>query len=937
MKRLMAGIFILFAAVNVVIAQQQILPAPVFSSDHGYYIDPFSLVMTCPDPEAAIYYTTDGSDPRQGGGILYINPLDIGHTSVIRAIAVKNSMNSQTTTRTYLFAADIILQGNSPEGYPSAWADFTTIQGSAPADYEMDPELMADPSFASSCIEALLDLPVISLVTNKEYFFSKSTNPETGGIYIYTGVSGGFGNGWVRPVSYEFFNSGESPSFQVDCGVEIQGGEGRRPEKSPKHSFRLVFRSEYGPSRFNYPLFGNNADSSFNSIILRAGFGNTWIHWKHSERSMAQYLRDRWTKDTHQAMGHISSHGIYVHLYINGLYWGIYNPSERLDNDFAVSYLGGEKEDYDVIKDYTEVVDGDAIAWNKMMYMVNAGVAGNDSYQALRGNKPDGSPDPYIEPMVDVISLTDYMILNFYGGNWDWDHHNWVAIRNRANPDNGFRFFCWDSEHVVESVTANFLSENNNNCPSRIFQQLRQNKDFVRLFADRVQRFCFNGGALTPAAAAERWMDRSETIEKAVIAESARWGDYRRDVHPWQTEGPFHLYTKEDHWVPQMNYILGTYFPNRTSQFISQLRKADLFPEIDAPSLLLNGIAISSKEFDPGDILTMSSEKGYIWYTTDGIDPATSGTMVTISSSAKMYLGPVTLNESSHIIARVLYNGEWSAASEYFFVQPDDFHDIRITEIHYHPSDEGDIDDREFEFIEIKNTGTSNIDIGGLRFTDGISYEFPQETQLLPKGFIVLASNSKSFYDRYGYMPFDEYDGQLSNEGELIVLVNAENDTLCNLSYSNINGWPVEPDTDGNSLVPVEFNPAVDQNNPVNWRASYTEGGSPGYDDIFNITDGTSTELFALFPNYPNPFNEMTYLPFRLNEAASITVSVYDITGRQIAVIETSDRPAGFYTVEWDGCVKHSGKVPGGLYFYRLEAKGRNNTGTLTRKMVLVR
>jgi len=129
------------------------------------------------------------------------------------------------------------------------------------------------------------------------------------------------------------------------------------------------------------------------------------------------------------------------------------------------------------------------------------------------------------------------MILNFYAGNWDWDHHNWIAIRNRVTPGRGFKFFSWDAEHIVESLNANILSENNDKCPSRLFQQLRQNKDFLRLFADRVQKFCFNNGPLTPASAAERWTKRAGQIEKAVIAESARWGDYRRDVHS------YHLHT----------------------------------------------------------------------------------------------------------------------------------------------------------------------------------------------------------------------------------------------------------------------------------------------------------------------------------------------------------------------------------------------------------
>ena len=73
-------------------------------------------------------------------------------------------------------------------------------------------------------------------------------------------------------------------------------------------------------------------------------------------------------------MGHLSGHGRYVHLYLNGLYWGIYNPTERIDREFGVSYLGGDDADYDVIKDKTEVIDGNISAWNRMMSLANSGL-----------------------------------------------------------------------------------------------------------------------------------------------------------------------------------------------------------------------------------------------------------------------------------------------------------------------------------------------------------------------------------------------------------------------------------------------------------------------------------------------------------------------------------------------------------------------------------
>jgi hypothetical protein len=636
-------------------------------------------------------------------------------------------------------------------------------------------------------------------------------------------------------------------------------------------------------------------------------------------------------------MGHVSSHGIYVNLFINGLYWGIYNPSERLDKEFAARYLGGDEEEYDVIKDYTEVADGYIDAWNTMMSLANSGLATKDAYQRIRGNSSDGTQNPAIEPMVDVVSLADYMLLNFYGGNWDWDHHNWVAIRNRVNPWRGFQFFCWDGEHMVEALNADILSENNKNCPSRVFQQLRQNEDFRRLFADRVQKHCFNGGALTPSSAAARWEKRADQIDEAIVAESARWGDYRRDVHPWQSTGPFDLYTKEDYWLPQMNYIINTYFPNRTNVFVNTLRNAGLFPNIDGPTFLINGGPVTTTRVKEGDILTMTASQGEIYYTTDGSDPVLWESVPIVSAIAKKYTGQIILKQSIHIKARCISGGVWSATSEKHFVIPADFHYLKITEVHYHPLDQDYVDNQELEFIELKNTGQSTLDLGGLKFIDGISFKFPEDIPLKPQEFIVLASNGAFFRNRYGFWPFASYDGYLDNKGEKIVLINADNDTICSFSYGDSYGWPEKADGRGYSLVPYELNPANDQERPQFWRASHNIGGSPGTDDLYSSEGESRHDIITLFQNWPNPFSEHTTILYFLDEDARVNISIYSVTGKKIITLEDRTEPAGFNSMEWRGVNMNDALLENGIYLLRVTAKNKYGTSALTRKMIFAR
>ncbi|MGF7138873.1 lamin tail domain-containing protein [Roseimarinus sediminis] len=934
-----------------------LVPDPIFSTKHGVFDEPFMLEIQALVEDAKVFYTLNGNTPSVEDALLYTSPIPVDSTTIVRAVAVVNGNNSsRVITQSYIFPRDVIHQGNTPAGYPVNWGSYSGISGTAVADYEMDPEMMSDPVFAASVIEGLKSLPVMSLVADIDYLFSHSSDPDSGGIYIYTGapVGSGIGKGWERPASMEYIPLGESESIQLNCGIRLHGGHSRLPEKSPKHSFRLVFRNEYGTSKLQYPLFDDeDATTSFNSLVLRAGFGLSWIHHSHGERKLAQYQRDIWIKDTQRAIGHVSSRSSYVHLFINGIYWGIYAPSERMDSDFAASYLKGEPEDFDVIKDYQDVANGTIENWNKLMNVVNSGVVDDVNYQRIQGNNPDGTYNPEYENLVDVVNLADYMLLNFYGGNTDWDHHNWAAAKNRNNPLQGFNFFCWDAEHILKSVDQNVLNENNDQCPSRIFQQLRKNETFVRLFSDRVQHHCFNGGVLTPEAALQRWNNRTLQVEKALTAESARWGDYRRDVHPYQTSGPFDLYSYTDHWLTQRDFMLSTYFPERTQVLLDQLRSAGLYPSIEAPEFFINKQPFSPENnIDKGDVLSMKSAEGVIYYTTNGQDPAkweqqddhsetslATGDQLnsSITNGAQMYSEPISLTTTACIKARTYSNGSWSAMMSGSFIFADDFEDIKVTEVHYNPLADGVVDGKDLEFIELKNTGSSTLDMGGASFTDGVEFVFPSETLLPADSFVVLASNWEHFYERYGFLPDGEYSGNLNNGGEQLLLESNAGDTIFNLTYGNNSPWPLDADGTGYSLVPVDINPIGNQKDYSDWRASFHLGGSPGKDDkaSFNkIVDFQEKKSFTLSQNYPNPFYEVTYINYELAEKAWVDISVYNLMGQKITELYSGFQSEGSHVLSWNGSVSGGAQCNTGIYVYRMIVKNNTNRQLFTRKMI---
>ena len=93
-----------------------------------------------------------------------------------------------------------------------------------------------------------------------------------------------------------------------------------------------------------------------------------------------------------------------------------------------------------------------------------------------------------------------------------------------------------------------------------------------------------------------------------------------------------------------------------------------------------------------------------------------------------------------------------------------------------------------------------------------------------------------------------------------------------------------------------------------------------------------------LLPNYPNPFNPETWIPYQLATSGDVKITIYDARGTVVRRLELGYRQAGYYThrsraAYWDGCNGLGEHVASGLYFYHLEAEGVS----LLRKMVTLK
>lgn len=642
---------------------------PTFSVERGLFKHPFQLSISCTNIAAKIKYTTDGSCPDLVNGIIYAGPLTIDSTKVIRAVSIINDYMSESVTNTYIFPDQVLHQPDKLPMYPDYWG--TNIV----ADYGMDPEICNDPESSSNIINSFYQLPIISLASKSSNFFSDRKNDSTGGIYVYTTED------WERPASAEIFGSSNGDNLQINCGVKLQGGNSRSPNNSPKHSFRLVFKPAYGPTKMQYPLFPAKvrATNKFNTIHIKAGYNNTWFHSNPTQRNSAQYIRDVWAKNTLGKMGHVSVNTRYTHLFINGLYWGLFNYSERIDNYFMETYFGGDEANYDVIKDYTEIVDGNLNAWNEMISAVQAGVESNSSYFRILGKNSDATDNPLYPVYLEPENFADYMILNFYGANQDWDKHNWAVGRDRIDGRKGFTFFAWDTERILENVNSNVVRRNNTGYVTEIFQNMMKNPEFKMLFADRVHKHLYNNGCLTPDTIIADWEKFANEIQPAVFAESARWGDYRRDVRQSSSA----LLYNEDIWQVEKRRLIEKYFPFRSNILVDQFKAENMYPEIEAPLFNSYGGTVNNNFR-----LEMRAAAGTIFYSFNG-DPRQMGG--DIAATTFTYNSPIPFSENLVTVkARAKSGNTWSALTEASFnvnlFQSLELNNLKATQLSNYPN-----------------------------------------------------------------------------------------------------------------------------------------------------------------------------------------------------------------------------------------------------------
>ncbi len=792
-----------------------------FSRPHGFYQAAISLELSATVPSSVIRYTLNGTVPSAVNGTTYTGPFTVTPntsgttrgTRIVRAIALQGgAAYTPVATQTYLFVNGV---GNPLlEGVVNQSQLATSITRSA--------------AYGPVLADAFTALPAVSVVL--------------------TGTLGTTEN----PASIELFDpENREAGFQIDAGIEATGTTSLA---SPKLSMAASFRREYGRAELKYPLFAQGsrfpqgAATQFKNLRLRSHSHDTffWLGTRENppvpygdppvtRSGDAQLARNPWIDEMQLMMGQPGKHGRQVHLYLNGAYHGIYHIHEHPDDDYLASYYPGGASGYHFTGGATTGSDhGGGDSWTQ-------------PWQALKG-----SLNNYTQARrwIDVTNLCDYMLLSFYAGNdWDWSaQHNWAAAGPSAPDRGGWKFFQQDSDVALQDVAADCTDQD---VPDGIFTALMRQSDFRVLFRDRAYLHCFNDGALTPARAGGLYHDRMREISNAIVAETARWQPGTSVAKlPWD---------RDQEWLNEWNYLRNTFFPQRHTRLIAQLRKHSGWWPVEPPTFTLPGGRVPG-----GSVIGITSPTGVIYFTTDGSDPRLSGGKIN-PTARTLAAGALLVDQPRQIRARVFAAADWSALVDVAYVPdgipPASTGGLWLTEIQYHARD-----DAGPEFLEFYNGSPASLDLSGVILTNALQYVFPLGTVLAfqerlvvtkdPALFATVYQATNSPYYHRGIRVLGPWQGSLSNSGETVE-VNAPAGTLLfSCTYGTVFPWPERADGWGSSLeltpAPEAPTTAAEKSNWLSdarhWRASRQVHGSPGAEGATTNDGVLLNEVYAASP-----------------------------------------------------------------------------------------
>ena len=418
---------------------------PQITPPSGFYLNPVNVMIGNDSPPVKNYFTLNGSAPTEAS-FLYFKPVPLEQTTVFRGRAFQNGFAPGEITSRIFF------------------------------------------------INQSHELPILSIITDPENLFNDST-----GIYVRYEETG---REWERKVDVQFLEWGKL-RFNLHAGLRIQGNSS---VKMPKKSFRLFFREGYGQDSLAYPLFDSNAVSSFQNLVLRAGYD------EDVSTPKGTLIRDPLITELWRRLGYLTSHSRFCVLYLNDDFWGIYDIRENINSDFIQDYLN--YQNFDLIRyrwGTWEVDHGSRSEFQAMLdFFQNNEFSTDEMFRQA-------------EQRINIVNHTDLHAFA-HGTQYRSWHYGAFAIKEK-NPLAKWHWTIWDMDRAYTDLNWNgfdYLHHSsgaywNNFIVYKLLQNAQYRNYYINRLADLLNTL-FKPENVLPI------LDSlTQSIEPEIPLEMARW------------------------------------------------------------------------------------------------------------------------------------------------------------------------------------------------------------------------------------------------------------------------------------------------------------------------------------------------------------------------------------------------------------------------------
>ena len=570
-----------------------------------------------------------------------------------------------------------------------------------------------------------------------------------------------------------------------------------------------------------------------------------------------------------------------VIVYLNGKFWGLYNMREKTNQFYPEHNHGIDPDAVDLIEGISKTAHGDGRTYLELLDFAS----GNDL--RIQSNYE------YVKTQMDITEFMNYYITELFVCNHDWLHQNIKCWRDHS-PGGKWRWLLYDLDWGFSGELTWKIEDYRDNTfqwiqeqgeASMLFKSLMENEAFRFEF---IQRFATH---LNLTFQTDRVLKTIEhmaaQISPEIPRQIARWGALR----------------SIDYWQEQLE-VLNSFAMNRPAYISEYL---DLTYMLDGKRHLV--LEVSNEEsgwisvFDaPVPAPTYSG----IWY---------EGIPMQIEAHANPGWRFVEWEGDIQSREPVIERGFFKDAVLYARFEPYELPSLMISEIHYNPSAQLQGDDEDFEFLELLNGGNERLDLSGWKFTEGITFSFPEGSYIDPGEFLLLASNPLKYIDSNAQC-FKISTGKLNNAGEILTICDTGGHVVDQVYYDDHYPWPGEPDGEGPSLELIS--PHLDNALASSWQASKQAGGSPGSGPNTHAEDAETIASNDLHIQvYPNPFQVSTSISYTLKDERLVSIRITNLDGREVDHVVIAKQIPGDYHFAWTPC-----KLPAGIYFVHFLCEG---------------